>query len=441
MSIQTKNPANSRSLRAVVGIGLALLWASQAEADDRVTVESLIADFNEKYSLQEKTQQSPEQLARASAEQKLEAIKQALVDLALDTDLRLNSASFLDSLGVLHESSVLSTDSQISGVRVLDIKRTSGIDIADIVAQLKTGGQACPGARPNNRREAIVSIGSNVTNAHQKKRIGDHYLQELTNLTQEALIWALLGSPDWSLQAEKKYASAYDRFLTGTKADNVRYRFDIVLRAEHAETEEYANLEISTPIERDALVDALSYGFDAVYNGVAKTAEKIPALSYSKPWPKQKLSYELILTDRQQGTPLWRKILPLDYPAVPRGYSKSPMPEPLQQDLAQVTAEFIAEVTEFMECQEEFYRLERIPGSIERVNINAGAIAGIKVGDQFLISADKNILNESLSMPGLAGLGLAEVSSVTAHTATLKYVAGPDWSQRSLLNSSVAMHF
>jgi len=75
------------------------------------------------------------------------------------------------------------------------------------------------------------------------------------------------------------------------------------------------------------------------------------------------------------------------------------------------------------------------------VKINAGQIAGINLGDQFLISADKNILNQSLSMEGLAGLGLAQVESVTAHAATLKYVAGPEWSQRAMLARSIAMHF
>jgi hypothetical protein len=78
-------------------------------------------------------------LAKANAEQKLEAVKQALVDMALDTDLRLDSAAFLDSLGMLHESSLLSTNSDISGLRVLDIKRASGIDVAELEATMRSG--------------------------------------------------------------------------------------------------------------------------------------------------------------------------------------------------------------------------------------------------------------------------------------------------------------
>ena len=159
-----------------LAVTLALvLGSSHALAAETPTVESLIADFSQRYTVQEKPQQDSESPAIASAEQKLEAVKQALVDLALDTDLRLDSTAFLDSLGMLHESSLLSTSSAISGLRILDIKRDSGIDVADLEAKIRAG-KSCPGARPNNRRQALVSVGSNLTNASPDLRMGDHYL-------------------------------------------------------------------------------------------------------------------------------------------------------------------------------------------------------------------------------------------------------------------------
>ena len=429
----------SGPLTAAMAVILALA-VSGAEAADKPTVESLLADFSDRYSLQEKPQQTPESLAKASAEQKLAAVKQALVDLALDTDLRLDSAAFLDSLGMLHESSLLSTSSDISGLRILDIKRASGIDVAELEAKMRSG-QSCPGARPNNRRQALVSIGTNVTNANPNLRMGDHYLGELTTLTEQALIGALYGSENWSVRSQNNYQSVYDSYLRGTSADQARYRFNIVLRAEYAEHEQFANMPVSTAFEPNALVAGLSNGFRAGYNSLAKMAETVPVLSYSKPWPEQKYSYQLSLFDREQATPLWSKKVAMRYPEVARGYSKAAMPEPLQQQLAEITQQFVAEVSDFMECREEFYKLIPQPGTAERVKINAGQIAGINVGDQFLISADKNILNQSLNMEGLSGLGLAEATSVTAHAAILKYVAGPQWSQKALLARSVAMHF
>jgi hypothetical protein len=62
------------------------------------------------------------------------------------------------------------------------------------------------------------------------------------------------------------------------------------------------------------------------------------------------------------------------------------------------------------------------------------------VGDQFLLSGGTDLLNEVLSSAGLNGLGLAQVVSVTAHSAALKLVAGPKWSDGTELRNRVALH-
>jgi hypothetical protein len=42
-----------------------------------------------------------------SAEEKLEAIKQALVDLAMESEVTMGSAAYIDSQGVLQESALM----------------------------------------------------------------------------------------------------------------------------------------------------------------------------------------------------------------------------------------------------------------------------------------------------------------------------------------------
>ena len=46
--------------------------------------------------------------AETEAEFRLESIKQALVDLAMQKDIKLGSSAYLDSQGILHESTVIS---------------------------------------------------------------------------------------------------------------------------------------------------------------------------------------------------------------------------------------------------------------------------------------------------------------------------------------------
>ena len=54
-----------------------------------------------------------------NADQRLEAIKQALIDLSLGSELQLASSAYLDERGVLHESSIITSRAHVRGVRVL----------------------------------------------------------------------------------------------------------------------------------------------------------------------------------------------------------------------------------------------------------------------------------------------------------------------------------
>ena len=57
--------------------------------------------------------------AASEADRRLDAIKQALVDLSLGSELRLATSAYVDERGVLHESSLVTSQAQIRGVRVL----------------------------------------------------------------------------------------------------------------------------------------------------------------------------------------------------------------------------------------------------------------------------------------------------------------------------------
>ncbi|MDC0004553.1 hypothetical protein OAE19_09190, partial [Porticoccaceae bacterium] len=238
-----------------------------------------------------------------SASDKLQAVKQALVDLALETDVKLGSTAYLDAAGVLHESSILSSDSLVRGVRVLSYLEEAGIAIAKVDASILSD-PSCPGSRPEIRREASVRVVSGIPN----NRVGDHYISELASASEQTLLKALAGSNDWSVKTETKHSNSYERFLSGTAVDQVPYRFDIVMR------------------ERDPLRSVTNYGEKTLHHGLrggydaaAWAVEKLPELNYHQPWSAVALEYELTLVDRARGIPLWSKTLPVNYPRVDRG--------------------------------------------------------------------------------------------------------------------------
>ena len=346
-----------------------------------------------------------------TASEKLEVVKRALVDLALESEVKLGTSAYLDGQGVLHESSILSTDMKVRGVRVLSYLKEAGITVAKVDGSILSN-PSCPGSRTDSRREARVRIIYSLPN----EAVGDHHMSELAQFSEQMLHRRLSTSKQWSTRPERAYDNSYQRYVSGSSSDQVPYRLDIRLSG-------------AAPVP--------------TARGYLKRSQiaKLPARVYQSLWPDRALEYELVLINRITGTPLWRKTLPLIYPAVSRGYSKGAVPLKFQQDVAAVTDQFIIALNEAMDCQPEAYQLSAIAGDSDKASINAGLIAGLAVGDQFLISADVNILDEALSLSGLAGLALAEVESVYMHSATIKHVAGLKWPAASEISNAVALHF
>lgn len=360
-----------------------------------------------------------------TASEKLEAVKRALVDLALESEVKLGTSAYVDGQGVLYESSILSTDTRVRGVRVLSYLEEAGITVAKVDGSILSD-PSCPGSRPDSRREARVRIIDSLPN----EAVGDHYMSELAQLSEEILHRRLSASKQWSTRSEKAYDNAYQRYVSGSSSDQVPYRLDIRLSGAKP-----------VPATRGYLARSRYSGLQVTSRLGARATAMLPTTVYQSAWPSKALEYELVLIDRITGAPLWRKTLPLNYPKVARGYSKDAVPLKFQQNVAAVTDQFIIALNDAMVCQPEAYQLSVLAGAKDRASINAGLIAGLAVGDQFLISADANILDEVLSLSGLAGLALAEVESVSRHSATIKHIAGLQWPSVAEINSAVALHF
>ena len=54
------------------------------------------------------------------------------MNLALESEVRLGAAAFIDTAGILHESSTITSDINVSGIRVMSYLREAGIPQANI---------------------------------------------------------------------------------------------------------------------------------------------------------------------------------------------------------------------------------------------------------------------------------------------------------------------
>lgn len=381
------------------------------------------------------------------AEQKLETIKHRLVDLALKTNVRLGSAAYLDGDGVLHETSVMSSDADIRGVRVLSYLEEAGIDTALVDAKIFSSSE-CPGSKPNIQRQVLVKRVMDNSFSGKDFRAGDHYISELLLYSQESLLGIMDTSDDWASSAQVHFTSTYDRYVSSRAIDSANYRFEITIRERTGSNLLGSGLAKTGQALQGAYhmaskkgQELLSRGFNGTYEFLAWGNPHLPDVDVEGSWDKQLLEYQLTLIDRTTEKPVWQKSRSLYYPRVEQGYKKNILPRSVSRQLVSINQQLLADATKSINCRTEHYPLNVVSGRDDKYKIYAGSLAGVRVGDQFLISTDNNILTQSLSMSGLAELGLAQVESMSRQTSVLKHIAGPKPKGLGGISNSVAMHF
>lgn len=347
-----------------------------------------------------------------NADQRLEAIKQALIDLSFDSEVNLASSAYLDQRGILHEASVVTSQSQVRGIRVLSYLEEAGLGIADVEATVVASD--CPVARPGLRRETLIRVIRGATDP----RFGDHYLSELGELSEQLLSLALSRTSNWSVTAKQQFVSSYHKKMAATGSGRRPFEVQIAIRP--------ARLEFREGIYRvERYVDMQRN------NALYWSQSHIPGLASRAPWSNEALAVELRLIDPVRGDLVVAETVQFDYPSLPRGYDKSALPTTFVQKLNAVAQRFVRQMDRALECQRPYYHVSKgqtfgrgSDASVD-VRINAGSIAGVQVGDQFLLSPTPQISGQGASLDDIGKLVLAQVQTVGLYGATLVVTAGP----------------
>ena len=359
-------------------------------------------------------------------EQTLGSLKQALVDYALENEIQLNSSAYLDN-GVLHESSVLSSQAMYRGVPTL----VGSPERSTFQSQRTTQSErSCDESRSALRREALIRIDKDEELFSKHNSLGDHSFPELAAIIAKVFSDRIEGSKKWVVTEEKEYGSDYENFVLGTWADKAPYIFEIKIRPSTPKggMQEYGKAWFS-------------HGVHQMQGFARRTANALPGVYYPGSWPSAELQYQLKLIDRATQQQIWNQVGPLFFPGVNRAYFKSQFPSSLVDDIEVLTEEFIQAATMALQCEPHRFQLFVDKSGSGALEINAGLVAGVSIGDKFLISASSDLLQEVLSNPKLDTLALARVESVDDHSAMLKKIAGPSWLQTSEISSAIATHF
>lgn len=342
-----------------------------------------------------------------SAEERLEAIRQGLVQAALQGATRVESLAWLDGQGVLREGSSFRSGMEVRGVQVLSYLRDSagqpqaqlqlpspsspvvnGLPVRrDLVGQPSASAGSCQ--KPSTLRHLIglrmtVEGGWSVDEAPLAQALG----QLTANLLQQsggvAAGWGMLPR---SAPAQ----SGYERVLLGTSADQLPWQASLVVK----------------PAPPLPSTGAASY------------------LSVLPIWADRPVmaSLNFSLVARGQSRPAFESSVQLELPRLAQAWGRPQLEASVRAQASHLIQPWAQALSAQFAC--ESLRPDVIAVRGVELSINAGTLAGVRTGDEWLL-ADPQRFPQQILASGVASTAvLARVGQVFPHHAQLQIVAGP----------------
>ncbi len=342
--------------------------------------------------------------------QRLEALQHALVKAAMAGQTRVRSAAFIDSSGRLHETTQISSDMQVRGVRVLSYLEDEGRPSAAITAEARAitrPDEACRPIPQKYRREATLESALRIGGDGAQR-----YDWSMLLAQAKSRLSAKAGAERKWLLAEpvRLPESTYERLLTGAVPDQAQYQMLLELLPAGAlgvqappKTHEQQAIELAGRLGRSAV----DYVSDA-----APKRDEMPFV------------LRLSLSERQTRRVVWQDAQPLSYPATAIRSTSQPLPPALAASIDGVLQKWLGQLDASFGCRPTQFNVVQADKS--GWTINGGRAAGLAVGDQLLMMNRELLPARVLEAESLSHMALVEVTSVKPGMATVRKLAGPE---------------
>jgi len=347
-----------------------------------------------------------------SPQDQLTAIRHELVQAALDAPTQVQVTQWIDAQGVLRESSSFRSGMKIRGVRVLSYGHNREGELsAKVDWQTSTPSKA-----------TVASVQANPTQ-HSKncKHTETGHLVHVAALT-----WNF--GPQWN-------------------ADELRLLVD--LRAQFRSdwergTPNTTMWRLSEPkaeVQRSSYNQALlASGADDIPWQISLSVTPVPALKMSAqaetfqkfmgdnvnpvfaPHPPLKLQLHMTLSSRLQSRPLLQLEAPIELQAELNNLEATRLNPASRQRVFQQTQNWAQDIQDALTCLPVVAQVTQAAPTEFR--INAGAAAGVRIGDEWLLADEYKIPQSLLEANSALSSVLAKVQSVDQHHALLRVQAG-----------------
>jgi hypothetical protein len=330
-----------------------------------------------------------------SLDEKLAAIRQGFVKAAIEGPTKVQSTVWIDSNGSLQESSSFKTGMAVRGVRVLVYARDEqGQPTADMSWQPEAE-QKTVQKNPNQ----VVSceagglkhvIGFDINSGEEWGVDERSPLRTATHSWAQHWTRASTSHVQWKQRlSTSANRSAYEKAFLGSSADEMPWQANLTLR----------------PLAKRVTSSSLSVS--------SAVGARLPS---SKP-DESNIQLHFTLTARNQQTPAFEASADFAWRFEAQNWSAPELSLESQQLLLQQIKNWSSDVHKLLEC--ESVMPEVIHASSESLRVNAGRLAGLRIGDELLLANGKNFIRKILEPGVISESVMTKVVSVSEHHAQL----------------------
>lgn len=321
-----------------------------------------------------------------SSEERLEAIRQGLVQAALEGATRVESMAWIDGQGVLREGSSFRSGMDVRGVQVLNyVRDNSGQPQARLQLPprqdlLKRPATASPCANSAALRHVIgfrmtLEGGWSVDEAPLAQALGQHTASLLQQSGGVASAWAVLPRP-------APAQTDYERLLLATSADQLPWQANLLVKP-------------APPLAA---------------TGAARYLSVMVRLHFS-------------LVARGQTRPAFEGSVQLEVPRHAQAWGRPQLEAAARAQASQLIQPWVQALSAQFSCEAVLPEVTAVRGP--ELSINAGTLAGVRAGDEWLLADPQRFPQQILASGVAATAVLARVGQVYPHHAQLQIVAGP----------------
>ena len=310
-------------------------------------------------------------------EQRLEAIRTALVEAAMKSNTRVSTTSWMDTRGALLELNRFSSEIRLRDIQIGQYKKTNTVESVELsnrtLESVAPISCIAPRARSPIRHVMRVSLdlASSIAPEH-------HYLaQKIGFAARQQAMQASAQTQHWRLMTDAAYKRTYERLIYGQGEESVQWSLQLTVLP--------ARVNLNTG---DNPTFILAWQVQAGPNKLV--------------WfGAQNLVFGV---------------------TVPKAYGTPKLDIDTLSSIEMTVNNMVKELDRQLACDPQSFAVEKNEDG--QLFLHAGRTSGLRVGDQIVLADARLLPGRAIESGALDAAVLAEVKSVSDYQAEISQVAG-----------------